>query len=626
MTLADLPVLNPSTPQREAKRAAVVAGMFLAFGILYALARAAAAAPPDLSASTDVVFGFAFPRGWGIAPALWSGSATWPSRLAAAGLENTLSVIATVIMAVALVVVMHPDILSRQGPQYVSPARRITTVIVAFVMAFLLYRVVLMIDGIFSSALSAGEADKARRQLVGLGALSALVFGGVWSFIGPKDFGRRIPLRISHGAAGGLGIWAAITFATLLSSQPRAYLSSSLDTYYTLLTLDAANGNPGATVGWAISSDILTAGVAMAVAGALLVVTAPQSLGPGNRRGSALVAAVIGAFLAMVAFTTWSTTKARDEAVAANPVAELGLDVQAPPRTPILLTGEGTPANRRMSSRSPASPQVTADDCVHETEDRALPAATLANVQRLTAWLDAHQGEVSGLAIRVASCRAALLALRWDPEAARASVFHSDRPERTGPVTYLFAMSGLGTARPALLARTLAFLGDTARYHHGAEAATRFANLARVAGDTAVEASWRQREIQPLSPTELATLRPRPTYLDGEVTGRIASNRTGWRVGLLIAEDPSAGLDPSSNAPRSEASILSGMVAATDARPDGRFSFTGLRDGYYMIALLSPEGTTVPDLTDLAVRGDPGVFRLEPSRKTRDLGTITVSY
>ena len=59
MTLADLPVLNPSTPGREARRGVLVALLFAVFGALYALARAAAAAPPDLSATTRDVFGFA---------------------------------------------------------------------------------------------------------------------------------------------------------------------------------------------------------------------------------------------------------------------------------------------------------------------------------------------------------------------------------------------------------------------------------------------------------------------------------------------------------------------------------------------------------------------------------------
>ena len=42
MTLADLPVLNPSTPGREARRAVLVAALFALFGVLYALVRAAA--------------------------------------------------------------------------------------------------------------------------------------------------------------------------------------------------------------------------------------------------------------------------------------------------------------------------------------------------------------------------------------------------------------------------------------------------------------------------------------------------------------------------------------------------------------------------------------------------------
>lgn len=303
MTLADLPVLNPSSPGREAKRALVVGALFAVFGALYALARAAASAPRDVSASTDPLFGFAFPRGWGISQAAWSGAATWPSRIAGGDMGTTLAVLAVVIMAIALVVIMHPDILSRQGPQYVSPARRITTVVIAFVIAFLMYVGTSRIDDLLTSTITS-DPDRARRNLVGFAALSVILFGGVWSFIGPKDFGRRIPLRISHGALGGLAVWAAITFATMLSSGPRSFLSGSLDTYYSLLTVDAANGAAGATAGWAMSTDILTAAVAMAVAGALLTVTAPQSLGPGNRRGGALIGAVFGLFLALVSATT----------------------------------------------------------------------------------------------------------------------------------------------------------------------------------------------------------------------------------------------------------------------------------------------------------------------------------
>ena len=137
-------------------------------------------------------------------------------------MAGTLALLGTVVLAIALVIVMHPDILSPQGPQYVSPARRITTVVIALVLAFIVYVGVSRIDELFSSDL-AQDPDKARRQLVGYGALSALLFGGLWSFIGPKDFGRRIPLRISHGALGGLAIWAAITFATsrTVSRYPR---------------------------------------------------------------------------------------------------------------------------------------------------------------------------------------------------------------------------------------------------------------------------------------------------------------------------------------------------------------------------------------------------------------------
>ena len=622
MTLADLPVLNPSTPGREARRAAVVAALFAVFGALYALARAAASAPPDLSASTDPVFGFAFPRGWGISPATWSGAATWPHRLAAADMGGTLSVLAVVILAIALIFIMHPDILSRQGPQYVSPARRITTVAIAFAMSFLIFVGVSRIDDIFSSRITT-DPDAARRELVGYAALSLLLFGGVWSFIGPKDFGRRIPLRISHGALGGLAVWGAIAFATMLSSEPRSFLSGSLDTYFTLLTADFAAGKPGATAGWAMSSDVLTAAVAMAFAGALLVTTAPQSLGPGNRRSSALLAGIVGAFLAVVAMTTYSVTKKRAAAVNYNVTEELQLDRQSPPRAMVMLSGATTPSGQRVH-RVPVVPTATADDCQHGGGERELPAATAANVQKLSAWLISHEAEVSGKSVRVANCRAALQTLRWEVEPARSGILMTQHPERSGFMTYYLSAPNVGSAAPAQLRRILESMSDTARYQHGAEAAQRFADLARIAGDTALEASWRQRIIQPTS-AALASLLARPAYSDGSISGRVQAASAGWRVGLLVAADPTSGAEAPSP-PRAEGPILSLMVAATDVGSDGRFSFTGLRDGYYSLALLSPEGSSAQSLTSLVVRGDPGVFRLEPGRKARDVGVIAVTY
>ncbi|HEY2806758.1 MAG TPA: hypothetical protein VGI92_12945 [Gemmatimonadales bacterium] len=626
MTLADLPVLNPSSPGREAKRGVVVAALFAIFGVLYALERAAILAPPDLSGSTDPVFGFAFPRGWGIIPAVWSGASTWPGRIAAAHAESTLAVMAVIVLAIALVIIMHPDILSRQGPQYVSPARRITTVVIAFVLAFIIYVGVARIEQIFSSTLAV-DPDKARRHLVGYAAISVLLFGGIWSFIGPKDFGRRIPLRISHGALGGLAVWGAITFATLLSSQPRAFLSSSLDTFYSLLTTDAAGGSPGATAGWAMSTDILTAAVAMAVAGVMLVVTAPQSLGPGNRRGSATLGAVLGAFLALVALTTYSVTKTRANTINFSTVDALQLDRTAPARVVIQLSGvRRTTGPVRVASMA-TTPSATADDCLHQSGDeRSLPAATNHNIQVLTAWLESHGNEVSGAAIRVASCRIALLALRWDPVAARDGIFMSQHPERIGALTYYVAAPNVAAARPADLTRLLHALSDTTHFIHGRDAATRFADLARVAGDTALESSWRQRIIQPSVSGTLASLLARPAYTDGTIGGKVQSDKSGWRIGLISAPDPSSGTDPDLNTPRAETQVLSSMVAAQDVGADGRFSFTGLRDGYYQLALLAPEGTKPPGMIHLTLRGDPGVIRLDPTHKAKDVGAIAVTY
>ena len=625
MTLADLPVLNPSSPGKEARRAIIVAVLFAIFGVLYALARAAASAPPDLANSTSDVFGFAYPAGWGISPAFWSGAALWPTRLAQGDFGTPLAVAATLVMVIALIIVMYPDILARQGPQYVSPARRILTVVVAFALAFLMYRGVNKLDDIFGSDIGANPGV-ARRQLFGLAALAAIVFGGVWSFIGPKDFGRRIPLRISHGALGGIALWASVSLATLLSSQPRAFLSSSLDTFYTLLTVDAAGGHPGNIVAWAVGTDILTAAAAMALCGALLVTTSPQTLGPANRRGAAIVALVLTAFLLVTAGTTWSQTNARAEMVNANSVTSLGLDVSAPARTPLMLAGQALPTSRRLITRPVVRPEATAGDCANSSQEGALPAATTANVQKLTAWLDSHSDEVSGLAMRVASCRAALQSLLWEPDADREGIFLSAHPERIGALTYLYAMSGLGTPRPALQRRILAALADTAKFRHGADAASRFANLARVAGDSASEASWRMREIQPSSASALATLRQRPAFVDGTVTGRVTTPQRGWRIALLIADEPSSGADPMQQAPRSEGAVLSSMVTATDVGGDGSFTFTGLRDGYYQLALLPPPGTGVPQLARMTVKGDPGVFALAAPLKAKNVGVVVLTY
>ena len=132
--------------------------------------------------------------------------------------------------------------------------------------------------------------------------------------------------------------------------------------------------------------------------------------------------------------------------------------------------------------------------------------------------------------------------------------------------------------------------------------------------------------VTPTTAGEAATLRPRPAYVDGVVSGRLATRTPGWRIALLVSDEPGPGVDPLLQAPRSEGAILASMVTAMDVGKDGRFSFTGLRDGYYQLAALSPDGTGVGQFVKLVVRGDPGVFRLDPSRKTKDLGTISLTY
>ncbi|OYV66972.1 MAG: hypothetical protein B7Z72_10400, partial [Gemmatimonadetes bacterium 21-71-4] len=209
--------------------------------------------------------------------------------------------------------------------------------------------------------------------------------------------------------------------------------------------------------------------------------------------------------------------------------------------------------------------------------------------------------------------------VRSDQGAERIPLTIADSDPARGSIALVIQAVGKAT-------RELTALADTARFQQGPEAAQRFAALARVAGDSAAEATWREREIAPPSSEEMATLRARPAYTDGVVTGRVVTTAPGWRIALLIADEPGFGSDPLTQAPRSEGNILASMVTATDLGKDGRFSFTGLRDGYYQLALLSPEGTGVVQLAKLAVKNDPGVFALATARKVKDVGTISLTY
>ncbi|MFI5207303.1 MAG: hypothetical protein ACHQX4_04710, partial [Gemmatimonadales bacterium] len=264
-------------------------------------------------------------------------------------------------------------------------------------------------------------------------------------------------------------------------------------------------------------------------------------------------------------------------------------------------------------------------DCVHAAgPGRALPAASQSNVQKLGAWLDSHGDEVSGAAIRVTTCRAALQALRWDVEGARATLLMSQKPERSGAMLYLLTTPNISSARPAQLSQLVAALGDNARYEQGPFAPQHLADLARIAGDSAAEATWRQRAVQLVTQSAMTALPARAAYKDGSVTGRVKIQIPGWRVGLIAAPDPTFGGELV--APRNEGGVLANMVTATDALADGRFSFTGLRDGYYALALLGPEGSSARVSSRVQVKGDPGVFRLDASHKSKDVGTIEVSF
>jgi hypothetical protein len=130
--------------------------------------------------------------------------------------------------------------------------------------------------------------------------------------------------------------------------------------------------------------------------------------------------------------------------------------------------------------------------------------------------------------------------------------------------------------------------------------------------------------VQLVTQSAMTALPARAAYRDGSVTGRVRIPLAGWRIGLIAAPDPTFGGELV--APRNEGTVLANMVTATDVLADGRFSFTGLRDGYYALALLGPEGSSARVSGRVQVKGDPGMFHLDAQRKTKDVGTIEVTF
>jgi len=594
-----MPALNPSTPGREAGRAAAVALAAFLGAALWVLAGAAGGAAAGPLAAFALPRAAIAPRAWALDPAVWHGWARLPFAIRAAGTAWVLQLAAFLCGAAAVLGVIHPGAFRRPAPYYLTPARRLTAYATAAVIALALPRALaalwtaLVPDLTTTAVVDVGGALR-------LAATMALAGAVLWTLAGPGLLSLRALVRFSHGALGGLAVWTACAVAALLAA-PLRDVGDLTTVGIVTVAVDAGRGVPGATFGSVLAGTLLAYGFGLALAGALLVVGAPQSMGARPRLGSAATAALVLLLLLAGGRAASNIAAGRVAAAAPDVVAALRLSTDGPPRPVVLLLGDAQAA-RRVPPWQALAPLRLAPDCAPAPAygSPRLPAASEANLAALDAWQAAHSAEVSGLAARVAGCRAAILARLFRPEAARAQVFDDPRPARMGSFALSYALRSLEEGPPtAAGARWLRALTDTTRW--------------------ALTADGRERVVR-----WLARAVSEPA---GAVVGRLdVPGAPAWSVGLAAGADPASGADPWLLAPRNDGQAILDLAQATAPAPDGVFTFRGVAPGWYQLALLAPAGTPPARLRALSVRGDPAQFWVGPGQVRRDLGTIHLRF
>lgn len=590
-----MPALNPSTPGREAARAAAAALAAGLGGAVWVLAEAASLGPMmGLSSPVAAVA----PRAWALDPATWGSLAGLATAVASAGLVTPLRLLGVALVGAAALGVLHPGAFQRPVPYHLPLLRRA----IAYASAVLIG---LALPAIAQRLFTALNPDPALRATLDGGSALRLAAGVavfcafVWTLAGPGVLNIRALLRFSHGALAGLSIWGVVALAALFSSPVIDLLDLSVIGNI-FVAADAAAGAPGRTWGWTLGASMTLYGFALALAGAVAVAGAPQSLGPRPRAGAGAVAAALFALLLAAGWRIDAGARARIAAAAPDLVTELGLDTIAPPRPIVLLLGEERAA-WRVPPRQALRPVTLEQDCAPATasgERPPIPAATAANAAKLAHALDSAGAVASGRTARMLGCLVAIEARLFDPAGARARVFEDPAPARVGFFTFWAAVRGLLEHRvSAATRRFLVQLADTSRFAAHGPSAERIARLATQTVDSSTT-----------------------------VEGRLVVADPGlWRIGLVEAPAPGSGVHPWTYAPRNDGQVLQFMVDAVTPGVDGRFRFRGIAPGWYQLALLAPEGTTPERMRTLSVRGDPGQFVLAAATR-RDLGTIQLHF
>ncbi|MDP3773257.1 MAG: hypothetical protein Q8Q85_03225 [Gemmatimonadales bacterium] len=597
MTIVGLPILNPSTPRREAMRAALVASLAFLGMVGWALAEAALPLRDGpLTVFTYGVPGIG-PRAWGMDPSDWHGLAAIPSRLVpSVGAYAAIRILGVVLISAAALAVIHPGVLQRPRQYFLPPLRRVVAYASAVIIgvgapeAMSRLGAALTPDITFNTNVDIGAALR-------IGAVFVVFCASLWLIAGPGVLNIRAYLRFGHGAVAGLSMWGACCLGVLLAEPLRA-LGELAAVGNVLATLDASRGAPGGTYGWILLSTILTYGLAMGMAGALAVVGAPQSLGPKSRGGAGAAAAAVLGRVLLAGWRTSAGSRQRVSEAAPDVVESLGLSVSGPARPIVLLMG-AEDARRRVPARQALLPRSLAADCAPSPAyaDRPLPAASEANLAALDRWLGAHHDEVSALAARAVGCRVAILARLFRTEDARTQIFGDAAPALVGAFAFRLGLKGIETfsGDPAAAAWVRA-LRDTARY--------------------AATADWREK-LERLAAGPPAVTAP-------EVRGRLAApDPAAWRVALVTGAEP--GTDPWLLAPRTDGLALQNIVRTATPSALGDFTFRDVPAGRFQLALLAPEGTAPERLRGLSVAGDPGQFIVAAASR-RDLGTIRISY
>lgn len=581
MTISSMPALQESTPREQRLRAALAALACFAGGALWVLAETGDGALGPLS-GFEVQTAAVAPRAWALDMSEWTGLAGMASSIGT-GAAMALRAVAILLLAAAALGVIHPGVYQRPAPYALPPLRRAIAFTTSFLIGMALPAVLLALTSALTHEPRAGvtamDSTVTLRVLLGTSIFCAIL----WALAGRGVLNPRALVRFAHGGVAGVGIFGALGIAAV-ASRPLIELAALSRAGNVFSAADAGAGAAGATFGWMLGATMVLYGLGCAVAGAVAVTGAPQSVGQWPRRGSAAVAIVGLALLVAAGLVIERGAERRAADAAPDLVAELGLATSAPARPVVLLNGEGA---IRVPPRGALAPVELAGDCAPPGLDavRALPAATEDNAAKLRAYRERLGNEISGRAARALGCEAAIRARLFEPDEARRLLFTDPERSRIGYAGFRIGVRGLlenvSTQRSRAL---LGQLADTTRYATTPQIRRRIAALAAAPPD------------QPASVHgELAVVRPER-----------------WRIGIISAGDSTRRLSPWVTAPRTDGQVLEWMAAAVAPDSTGTFVFTGLAPGAYRLALLAPEGLTSEALSIARVAGDPGRFELRP--------------